>query len=95
MIDESHPVGRGFIILMAILLCIGLLFPPPSYAKPKRGEEPQCQEECLREHCRTMKELSEGLLKTGNRREYQDLVEQAVSSYSSCLTNCREVLPVK
>ena len=93
---EYRLIGKEFVVLIAILMAIGSLVPSPAaYAKAKRGEEPQCQEECLGEHVRKMKELSHGLLTTGHRMEYQDRVEKETSHYSDCLTNCREVLPVK
>lgn len=39
--------------------------------------------------------LDKGLSKTGNRFAYQDQVEQEEYRYARCLTNCREVIPVK
>jgi hypothetical protein len=42
-----------------------------------------------------MKLLSEEYLKAGNKMHYQDAVEDEVSRYLQCLTNCRELIPVK
>jgi hypothetical protein len=64
-------------------------------AKAKRGEVPQCQEECLATHSAKMKALAEEYAKTGNKMNYQDLVEEEASRYGKCLTNCRELMQVK
>jgi hypothetical protein len=86
---------KGTLVLIVALICIGSSLPPVAYAKAKRGDDPKCQEECLEEHVRCMKELSNELLSTGHKMVYQDRVGEAASRYLYCLTNCREVLPVK
>jgi hypothetical protein len=63
--------------------------------KPKRGNDPWCQKECLKEHSERMAALEERLSRTGNKLAYQDLVEEEEGRYARCLTNCREVIPVK
>jgi hypothetical protein len=64
-------------------------------AKTNRGEEPQCQDECLATHSTRMKLLSEECSKTGDKMKYQGAVEDEASRYFQCLTNCRALLPVK
>ncbi|MBA4389795.1 MAG: hypothetical protein C0399_02525 [Syntrophus sp. (in: bacteria)] len=61
----------------------------------KRGDEPQCQKECLKEHSEKMAILNKVFSKTGDRFTYQDKVEQEEHRYARCLTNCREVISVK
>jgi hypothetical protein len=86
---------RGIIILLALVLCFLYLSPASAPGKAKRGDAPHCQEECLGRHSERMRQLSEEYTKTVNRTKYQDGVEEEVLDYSRCLTECREVLPVK
>jgi hypothetical protein len=76
-----------------------ILSSPVAYSdtqeKLKRGEDPWCQKECLKEHSERMAALEERLSKTGNKFAYQNLVEEEEGRYARCLTNCREVIPVK
>jgi hypothetical protein len=86
---------KGMIILSSFVLCFfyfSLLVP---LAKTNRGDAPQCQEECLARHSERVGQLSEEYLKTGNKLGYQDRIEKEVLNYSRCLTDCREVLPIK
>ena len=87
--------SRKLIFFVILSLFAFLVMALSSIAKAKRGEEPQCQEECLATHAARMKVLSEEYLKTSNKMNYQDSVENEVSRYSQCLTNCREVIPIK
>jgi hypothetical protein len=92
---NSSPLIKGMIILLALTVCLLCFLPSTAPAKAKRGEVPQCQETCLAYHRERMEELSDEYLKTGNKITYQDQVEIEVLAYSRCLTECREVLPVK
>jgi hypothetical protein len=42
-----------------------------------------------------MGRLSEEYLKTKNKMGYQDKIEDEFLNYSRCVTDCREVLPIK
>jgi hypothetical protein len=61
----------------------------------ERGQEPRCQEQCLANHTKAMRRLSDELARTGKLFIYQDSVEQEVSTYCTCTTNCRKIIPVK
>jgi hypothetical protein len=61
----------------------------------KWGDEPRCQNECLKEHSEKMAMHDKSLSETANKFAYQDQVEQEGSRYANCLTNCREVIPIK
>jgi hypothetical protein len=87
--------SRKIVFFVLLSLFSFLVMVPPAIAKAKRGEEPQCQEECLAKHSARMKLLSEEYLKIGNKMNYQDAVEDEASRYFHCLTNCRELIPVK
>lgn len=76
-------------------LCISSIAYSETQNRGKRGEGPKCQKECLKEHVEKMAVLDKTLSKTGDRLAYQDQVEQAEQLYARCLTNCREVIPVK
>ncbi len=82
-------------MLLPLVLCF--LYPPLSFAtaKVKRGDAPRCQEECLARHSEAMGRLSQEYMKTRSIIEYQDRVEEEITNYSRCLTDCREVLPIK
>ena len=86
---------KGMIILLSFVLCFFYCSLSTTIAKTKRGDAPHCQEECLARHSERMGRLSEEYLKTKNKMGYQDHVEEEVLNYSRCLTDCREVLPVK
>jgi hypothetical protein len=81
------------------LVVASLCFSSTAYSetenKEKRGDAPQCQNECLKEHSEKMAMLDKGLTKTGNKFTYQDQVAQEENRYALCLTNCREVVPIK
>lgn len=86
---------RKFVFFTLLCLVLILVMVSSTIAKAKRGEEPLCQVECLATHSAKMKLLSDEYLKTGNKMNLQDAVENEASRYLQCLTNCREVLPVK
>jgi hypothetical protein len=90
----SHFI-KGLIIPLTVALCSFYFVFSAAPAKTKRGDTPHCQEECLTHHREMMGQLSQEYLKTGNKMKYQDGVEEEVVNYSRCLTECREVLPVK
>ena len=92
---NASPYIKGIIILLAFVLCSFYCLPSAAPAKTKRGDAPHCQEECLTHHTDRMRQLSEEYLNTGNKMKYQDGVEEEVLNYSRCLTECRELLPVK
>jgi hypothetical protein len=81
--------------MLVLLLSVLFFLPTRILADTKRGDEPRCQQECLREHTEKMGLLSEEYAKTKDKRGYQDQVESELSHYSRCLTNCRELLPIK
>jgi hypothetical protein len=85
-------IFAGFVLAP---LCFSSLACSETENKGKRGDEPQCQLECLKGHSEKMAILEKDLSKTGNRLAYQDHVGQEENRYARCLTNCREVLPVK
>jgi hypothetical protein len=87
--------SRKIVSFVLLSLFSFLVMVSPTIAKAKRGEEPQCQEECLSTHSARMKLLSEEYLKTSNKLNYQNAVEEEASHYFQCLTNCREVIPIK
>ena len=86
---------KGMIILLSFVLCFFYCSLSTTTAGTKRGDAPHCQEECLARHSERMGLLAEDYLKTKNKMGYQDRVEEEFLSYSRCLTDCREVLPVK
>jgi hypothetical protein len=86
---------KGMIILLSFVLCFFYCSLSTTIAKTKRGDAPHCQEECLARHSEGMGQLSQEYLKTRNKVGYQDKIEEEVVNYSRCLTDCREVLPVK
>jgi hypothetical protein len=88
-------VIKSIIFAVGVVLCISLLLWSSAGGKPTRGDGPVCQEGCLQEHTQKMKKFSEDLARTGDRIAYQDQVEQAEKGYAQCLTNCRELIPVK
>jgi hypothetical protein len=86
---------KGLVILAALVSCFFFLSRSPIPAATKRGDAPHCQEECTAHHGERMRQLSEEYLKTGNKMGYQDSIEEETLNYSRCLTNCRDVLPIK
>ena len=86
---------KGMIILLSFVLCFFYCSRSTTIAKTKRGDAPHCQEECLTHHADRMGQLSQEYLKTKNKMGYQDRVEEEFLNYSRCVTDCREVLPVK
>lgn len=86
---------KGTIILLAFALYILCLSFSTTPAKVKRGDVPYCQQECLALHSERMKQLSDEYMKTGDKMGYQERVDEEVLNYSRCLTNCREVVPIK
>jgi hypothetical protein len=81
-----------FALLGLFSICVMFSF---TTAQAQRGDEPRCQQECLARHLVKMKALSEEYTKAGNKIQYQDAVEDEASRYVQCLTNCREIIPVK
>jgi hypothetical protein len=92
---KRFSLPAGPVLLWILLLFVALFLPTRVLADAKRGDEPRCQEECLREHTAKMGLLSEEYAKSKNKPGYQDQVESELRNYSRCLTNCRELLPVK
>ena len=92
---KRFPPPTGPVLLWVLLLSVAFFLPIRVLADAKRGDEPRCQEECLKEHADKMKLLSEEYTKIRNRMGYQDQVEIELQNYSHCLTNCRELLPIK
>ena len=81
-----------FVILVSSLVMLGWA---GTASTGERGQAPQCQQHCLANHVKAMQKLSDDLAKSGKILIYQDLVETEISNYSSCITNCRVILPVK
>ena len=79
------------------LLAVSEMFLSPVCvsAETQRGHEPQCQQDCLTHHSEKMSRLAQEYMKTGDKKQYQDQIESELQNYSRCLTNCREVLPIK
>jgi hypothetical protein len=93
MLNHLYASKLVFFIFLSLFLIF--MMHSPAIAKARRGEEPQCQEECLATHAAKMKLLSGEYVKRGDKMKYQDAVEDEASRYSRCLTNCRELMPVK
>jgi hypothetical protein len=83
-----------FFVLLLPLLSILAIF-SFSEATTTRGVEPLCQEECLATHSAKMKLLAKDYANTGDKMKYQDAVEDEAHRYLQCLTDCKELLPVK
>jgi hypothetical protein len=86
---------KTLIGLVVASLCFSSTAHSETVNKEKRGDAPRCQNECLKKHSEKMAMLEKDLSKTGNRFAYQDQVEQEENRYARCLTNCREVVPIK
>ena len=92
---KTSRIITAIIILLGLAFCFGHLSAAGPSGKAQRGDPPYCQEDCLRRHSDKMKQLSEEYKKTQNWMAYQEGVEKEIQSYSSCLTDCRELMPVK
>ena len=89
-------VCSGKLVFLVLLSSFSILvMVSTTIATAKRGEEPRCQEDCLTTHSAGMKLLSQEFLNTGDKMKYQEAVEDEASRYFRCLTNCRELMPVK
>jgi hypothetical protein len=82
----------GFVVAS---LCFTSMACSQTENKGKRGDEPRCQNECLNEHSEKMVMSEKGLSKTGDKLAYQEQVGREEIRYARCLTNCREVVPIK
>ena len=92
---KRFPLPTGLALLWVLLLSVAFFLPSRVLADTKRGDDPRCQEECLKEHVGKMRLLSEEYTKIRNKIGYQDQVEIELHNYSRCLTNCRDLLPIK
>jgi hypothetical protein len=92
---KASRITAAIIILIGLAFCFGRLSAAGAPGKGQRGDTPYCQEDCLRRHSDKMKQLSEEYRKTQNWMAYQEGVEKEIRDYSSCLTDCRELMPVK
>jgi hypothetical protein len=87
--------ATGTAILLASVLCFLCFSPSATLVEAKRGDAPHCQEKCLMLHSKRMRQLSAEYPKIANKMKYQDEVETEALNYSRCLTECRELLPIK
>jgi hypothetical protein len=87
--------SRELVFFIFLSLFLIFMMHSSAIAKARGGEEPQCQEECLATHAMKMKLLLGEYAKRGDKMKYQDAVEDEASRYARCLTNCRELIPVK
>ncbi len=92
---KTFCLSRILISLVVASLCFSSMAYSETENKEKRGDAPQCQNECLKQHSKEMTMLDESLSRTGKKFLYQDQVEQEQNRYARCLTNCREVVPMK
>jgi hypothetical protein len=92
--NPSH-IMKGIVVLFVLTLSFSFVSASHATGKGKRGDTPYCQEECLRRHSEKMGQLSQAYAKTQGWMTYQDGVEEELLHYSTCLTDCRRVLPVK
>jgi hypothetical protein len=92
---KTFSLTRTLIGLVVVFPCFSSVAYSETENKEKRGDAPQCQKECLKEHSEKMAILGEGLSKTRNKFAYQDQVEEEENHYARCLTNCREIIPIK
>ncbi len=81
-------------IVLALVVCAGVAG-AAAPDRPKRGDYPRCQDECLVRLRKTMNELSGEYERTGNRLLYENKVERARGGYDDCIDACRERFPVK
>ncbi len=87
-------VEKLLLIVLALVLCAGVAS-SATPDRPKRGDYPRCQDECLTRLKETMNQLSGEYEKTGKRLLYEKGVEQARYTYDDCIDTCRERYPVK
>jgi hypothetical protein len=80
--------------VLALVLCTGIAS-AAAPDRPKRGDYPGCQQECLVRLKKTMNQLSAEYERTGNRLLYENRVEQARVVYDDCIDACKERFPVK
>ncbi len=92
---KTITLKRTLIGLVLVFFSVSTIGHSETQNRGRRGDEPQCQKECLKEHSEKMATLDKVFSKTGDRFTYQDHVEQEEHRYGRCLTNCREVIPVK
>jgi len=64
--EESVVFKRPLTVLCDLFLCIVLVSPVFALSDEKRGNDPQCQNECLRYHSEKMSLLSQEYLRTQN-----------------------------
>lgn len=83
------------VVLMVAALSSVLFTAPFASGTARRGQFPECQEECLAKHNEKMHKLAEQYKTDGNKLQYQDDVESLRLEYEACLKNCRQVYPVK
>lgn len=93
--EENVMLKSPLTLLCDLFLCIVLVSSVFALSDEKRGNDPQCQNECLRYHSEKMSFLSQEYLRTQNKANYQDQVERELLNYSRCLSNCRERVPIK
>jgi hypothetical protein len=60
-----------------------------------RGDYPKCQQECLSQLEKGMAKASDMLSKDQKRIFYEEQVEKTNLNYNRCITNCKELMPVK
>ncbi len=87
-------VNRLLSIVLALVVCGGAVQATAS-DRPRRGDYPRCQEECLARLKKTMGDVSGEYEKTGDRLLYENRVEQARYAYDDCIDTCRVRYPVK
>jgi hypothetical protein len=98
---DEIDVERGVMVLkrlmwvLMVIVVSSVVFCGFVIAVEKRGDAPRCQEACLKEHSLRMKRMMKEYVADRNKVKYQERVENELTVYSGCLTNCREVNPVK
>jgi hypothetical protein len=92
---KTITLNRILIGLVFVFFSVSTSAYSETQGRGKRGDEPQCQKECLQEHSEKMAILGKVLSKTGDRLAYQDQVEEEEHRYARCLTNCRAIIPIK
>jgi hypothetical protein len=93
---KKRGLTKALPLLIGIILCVaGAILLPAASPEAKRGDFPQCQEECFRRHSQHMVRLLEDGKHTPNVLQFQDQVDKEVAEYQTCLNGCRELMPVK
>ncbi|HEX3001485.1 MAG TPA: hypothetical protein VHN82_03810 [Methanoregula sp.] len=93
---EKKAPGKAFpVIALSLVLIAGLAGPLRGDEKPKRGDYPRCQEECLSQLRSRMAALSEEYKRTENKLLYEQEVERARYHYDDCIDRCRIRYSVK